>query len=179
MTESNRLTLEERYHREVAKKPYTFPWAGRDWRLPHMAGLDYRIQNKISKFEQLDMDGLEELFEQMIGKDQIDAWGEVEVPGDYLLMVFTDWLEHSGEQPGEDSASNVSSKNTGTKSRRTSGANTPASASRSRSSAKKATPAKRARKKTPTAAELAAQADEEWLAKHQALAGSPPGNSST
>lgn len=170
MTEK-KLTLEERYHRHVAKQPYSFPWQGRDWVLPHMAGLDYRLQNQIAKFDTLDMDELEQLFDRMLGKEQAAEWAQVDVPGDYLTMVFTDWLEHSGEQAGEDSASNDSLKTTGTSSRQTSRASTTTGSSKS-SSAKKATPRKRAPRKATTVkpAGVLTPGDQEWIAGHEALA---------
>ncbi|GAA0494742.1 hypothetical protein Ade02nite_19800 [Paractinoplanes deccanensis] len=173
-----RLTLEERYLRDVAKPPFEFPWAGRVWRLPHIQSLDYRVQGQITRFDTLSVAELEALVERMLGPDQRDEWAQVDVPADFLMMVIAEWLEYSGEDQGEEQASSTSSKSTGTSSRRTSGATT-GSGSSTRSSAKKATPKKRAPRKTAKPTGALTADDQEWLDKHQALAGSQPANSAT
>lgn len=133
-----RRSLQERYYQEVAKEPYEFDWADRAWTMPNLHSLDYRIQSKIFDFASLSGTELETLFGRLLGDGQAEEWAAVEVPGDFLALMFEDWVEYSGESQGEDSASNDSSTNTGTNSRPTSGASTAASGSRRQSSAKRA-----------------------------------------
>lgn len=161
---------------EVRREPYLFKWVGRQWTLPHIGELDYRVQAEIEDISELSLAQVNDLFKRLFGPEQADDWEQATQPGPFLSILFERWIKHSGRKQGESSASKRSSKSTGAKSRPTSGASTP-SASRSRSSAK---PAKRAPRKAarPSAAELAAQVDEQWLERHQELAGSPPGNSS-
>jgi hypothetical protein len=165
---------------EIRRKPYGFVWAGQKWVLPHIGGLDWRTQAKIEEMDALGIDAIFALFAEMFGDAQAERWKQTVQPSDALPLLFERWLAHSKVKQGEDEASNDSSENTGEKSRPTSAPST-ASASPKRSTARK--PAKRAPRKAatkpPTAAELATQVDEEWLAKHQTLAGSPPGRSST
>lgn len=122
---------------EIRKEPYVFTWAGREWALPHLSDLDFRVQLKIENAESLDVNELIALFGEMFGPDQATAWADVPVPTPVLYLLFERWLNHSGAKPGEDSASSSSSKSTGKSSRRTSGATT-ASASRKPSTAKRA-----------------------------------------
>ena len=129
---------------EIAPKPYRFSWAGQEWMLPHLGGLDYRLQAEIENVgENLNnLDYLEGLFARMFGAEQAARWAEVEVPTPVLFMLFDRWVKHSGAKPGEGEASKPSSRSTGRRSRPTSAAST-TSASRKRSTAKKA-PAKAA-----------------------------------
>ncbi|GIM88751.1 hypothetical protein [Paractinoplanes toevensis] len=162
---------------EIRRKPYGFVYSGQRWVLPHIGELDRRIQAELENAESLTFDQIDNLFRRLFGPEQAARWEQVEQPGSKIELFFQRWIAHSGVKPGEEQASSGSSGSTGKSSRPTSGATT-GSASRKRSTAKK--PAKRApRKAAPTAAQLAQQADAEWLAKHQALAASPPGNSST
>jgi hypothetical protein len=168
---------------EIRKEPYRFKWAGREWSLPHLGDLDFRLQMEIENWSTAGVDEVQHMFARILGDEQAAAWADVHVPTPVLMMMFDRWVKHSGAQPGEEPASSDSSGSTGGSSRRTSAGST-GSGSRSQSTAKKATPkkapAKRApRKKAPSAAELAKHADAEWIAKHQALAGSLPENSST
>jgi hypothetical protein len=162
---------------EVARKPYGFVWAGQKWVLPHIGELDYRVQAEIESVSELTLPQINDLFKRLFGPAQADRWDAAPQPGSMLSIFFERWIKHGGRKPGESMASKRSSKSTGAKSRPTSAVST-TSASRSRSSAK---PAKRAPRNAakPTAAELAAQVDAEWLERHQELAGSPPGKSST
>lgn len=128
--------LQARY-REIAADPYTFTWADREWTLPHMRELDYRILTMIEGFETVGLDEVKNLFARIFGNDQADDWDRANVPAAFLLLLFEDWTKYSGGEQGEDEASTPSSKSTGTKSRPTSAANT-TSASRKPSTAKRA-----------------------------------------
>lgn len=162
---------------EVARKPYGFIWAGEKFVLPHIGELDFRVQAEIEGVSELTLPQINDLFRRLFGPAQAERWDAAPQPGPMLSIFFERWIKHGGRKPGESAASKRSSKSTGAKSRPTSAAST-TSASPKRSTAK---PAKRAPRKAakPTAAQLAAQVDAEWLERHQALAGSPPGNSST
>lgn len=129
--------LQARY-REIAAEPYTFTWADREWTVPHMRELDYRILTMIEGFDQVGVDEAKSLFDSIFGGgEQAEAWDRANVPAGFLLFLFEDWTEYSGGEQGEDEASKPSSKSTGTKSRRTSGTTT-TSASPKRSTAKRA-----------------------------------------
>jgi hypothetical protein len=124
-------------YKEIAREPYRFRWAGRDWTLPHMGELDYRIQAEIESTTEFTLDKIDTLFRRMFGPEQADAFNETTVTGPFLAMLFDRWLTHSGVTPGEPEASTPSSETTGAKSRPTSGAST-SSASPKRSTAKRA-----------------------------------------
>lgn len=126
---------------EVRKPPYDFTWSGRDWSMPHMMDQDYRVLARIEGYAELGVDELISLVADLLGKDQRQAWADVDVPTSVLYMLFDRYMKHCGAKAGEDEASSDSSGSTGKSSRRTSGGST-ASASRSRSSAKKAAPEK-------------------------------------
>lgn len=121
---------------EVAREPYVFMWADREWSLPHLGALDYRLQAEIESLQTLDTKQLEELFARIFGPVQAPLWAEVEVPTPVLFMLFDRWVEHSGRKSGESRASKRSSKNTGARSRPTSAASTRGSASAKPSTAK-------------------------------------------
>jgi hypothetical protein len=163
---------------EVARKPYGFIHEGGKWVLPHIGELDYRVQDEIERADELTMDQIHDLFGRLFGPAQKNAWEQTTQPGPKLAILFQRWVKHSGRKQGEEPASEPSSESTGANSKPTSAAST-TSASPKRSSAK---PVKRAPRKAaakPSAAELAAKADAEWLERHQQLAGSPLGSSST
>jgi hypothetical protein len=122
---------------EVAREPYRFQWQGRQWELPHMAELDYRIQDEIENTESFDITAINKLFDRMFGADQAAAFQETRVTAPFLAMLFDRWLKHSGARPGESEASTGSSENTGGSSRPTSPAST-GSGSPKRSTAKRA-----------------------------------------
>ncbi len=126
---------------EIRKEPYVFEWAGREWELPHIAELDFRLLAEIDQIEDkvADLAYHEGLFARLFGK-QAQAWAQVEVPTSVLMMLFDRYVKHAGGELGEGEASKPSSKSTGTKSRRTSGTTTRGSGSRKRSTAKKAAP---------------------------------------
>lgn len=168
---------------EIRRDPYIFTWAAREWTLPHLSDLDFRIQLKIETAESLDVNELIGLFGEMFGAGQAEAWAQVQVPTPVLFLLFERWLKHSGAKPGEDSASSGSSGSTGKSSRRTSGASTASGSRKPSTAAKKAAPAKKAAKRAPRKVTTAAAGpltadDQEWLAKHQKLAASPPASSS-
>jgi hypothetical protein len=124
---------------EIRKEPYQFLWpAGRQWSLPHLSDLDYRLMNRIESYTTLTTTELEALFVEILG-DQAEQWGQTKVPTPVLYMVFERWIKHCGGELGEEPASSGSSGSTGKSSRRTSGGTT-RSGSRSRSTAKKAAP---------------------------------------
>lgn len=127
----------EAAYAEVRRDPYVFAWAGREFTLPHLGNLDYRLQAEIETLSNLDVEHLEGLFARMFGPDQAKVWATVEVPTPVLFMLFDRWITHSGAKPGESPASKPSSKSTGTKSRPTSAATT-TSASPKRPTAKRA-----------------------------------------
>lgn len=122
---------------EVRRDPYVFAWAGRDWSLPHLGNLDYRLQAEIETFNSIDVEQMEGLFARMFGPEQAAAWAAVEVPTPVLFMLFDRWIKHAGAKPGEPPASPPSSKSTGRRSRPTSAGST-TSASPKRSTAKRA-----------------------------------------
>lgn len=127
---------------EIRRDPYVFEWPeGRWWSLPHPGDLDYRLLGELEQIDDkvADLEYLEGLFARIFGPDQAEAWQQVEVPTPVLFLLFDRYMKHAGAELGEDGASNASSKNTGTRSRRTS-AGTTGSASRKRSTAKKAAP---------------------------------------
>jgi hypothetical protein len=148
---------------EIRREPYAFRLNGRDWILPHIQDLDYRVLADIETMNTADVPAILSLFNRMFDPEQAAAWADTPVPNPVLFLLFERWLAHGGAQSGEDSASSGSSGSTGKSSRRTSGGST-GSGSRASSSAKKAAPKKRAPRKAVTV-----QAD--------GLAGSPPGNS--
>lgn len=120
---------------EIRRDPYIFTWAAREWSLPHLGSLDYRLQGEIENSDGLDLAQLESLFARIFGSEQAKAWAAVEVPTPVLFLLFERWVGHSGRKPGEEQASTPSSESTGENSRPTSGAST-TSASRKRSTAK-------------------------------------------
>jgi hypothetical protein len=122
---------------EIRREPYVFTWAAREWALPHIGDLDYRILAEIENYQSLDVTQLLGLFTRMFGPDQAEAWADVSVPTPVLYLLFEHWLEHGGAKLGESAASKPSSGSTGRKSRPTSAANT-TSASRKPSTAKRA-----------------------------------------
>jgi hypothetical protein len=136
MSDTKVHDLQARY-REIAADPYEFTWADRTWKLPSMRSLDYRIQGQIEGYTSIGIAELEGLFNRIMGKDQAEAWADVDVPSDFLMMLFGEWTEFSGAQQGESPASSNSSANTGTSSRRTSGGAT-GSGSPKRSTGKRA-----------------------------------------
>ena len=69
-------------YQEIRREPYTFQWADRQWTLPHLGELDYRLQAEIESVEGLDVKQLENLFARIFGPTQAAAWAQVEVPGD-------------------------------------------------------------------------------------------------
>jgi hypothetical protein len=121
---------------EIRREPYLFTWAARQWQLPHLGGLDYRLQLEIEQTDSWDVDAVQALLARLFGAEQAQAWATVEVPTPVLFMVFERWLAHSGEKMGEDEASTGSSESTGPSSRPTSAAST-GSASPKPSSAKR------------------------------------------
>lgn len=132
---------------EIRKAPYVFTWAGREFSLPHLAELDFRLQMKIEEAQSLDAKELLDLFDEMFGEQQAADFAKVTMPTGALFMLFERWLAHSGAKPGEDSASTGSSGTTGKRSRQTSAGST-GSGSPKRSTAKEA--AKRAPRKAVT-----------------------------
>lgn len=132
---------------EIRKEPYVFTWAGREFSLPHLAELDFRLQMRIEEAQSLGAPELLALFDEMFGPEQAADFAKVTMPTGALFMLFERWLNYSGAKLGEDSASSGSSGSTGKSSRRTSGGTT-GSASPKRSTAKKA--AKRAPRKAVT-----------------------------
>lgn len=127
----------EAAYAEVRRDPYVFAWAGRDWSLPHLGNLDYRLQAEIETLKDLDVEHLEGLFARLFGAEQATAWATVEVPTPVLFMLFDRWIKHSGKKQGESQPSKKSSATTGTRSRATSAGST-TSASPKRSTAKRA-----------------------------------------
>lgn len=100
--------------------PFKFRWAGRDWELPHLAELDYRIQGEIESTEAWTLPAMLDLFRRMFGTEQVQAWDEVEVPGRVIGKLFDQWLTHSGAKPGESQGSDGSSTSSEPKSKPTS-----------------------------------------------------------
>jgi len=152
---------------EIRREPYFFTWSGREWSLPHIGDLDYRVLAEIESMDAIDTEQVLSLFSRMFTADQVAAWAEVQVPTPVLFMLFERWVAHGGGKLGEAPASSGSSGSIGKSSRRTSGSST-VSASRKSSSAK---PKKAAAKRTPRKAAAAPAVVE--------LADSPPGSSST
>lgn len=126
----------QRAYQAIRRQPYTFQWADRQWTLPHLGELDYRLQAEIESVEGLDVKALENLFARIFGPTQAAAWAQVEVPTPVLMMLFDRWVKHAGGELGEQPASKPSSVSTGRKSRPTSGPTT-TSASPKRSTAKR------------------------------------------
>jgi len=164
-------------YREVRHKPYGFVFAGERWVLPHARSLGPKALAALEAADEgMTLEQLGELFRLMFGPEQAARWDALDPGSDVYQPFFTRWMAHSGVKLGEEPASSDSSESTGGSSKPTSDASTP-SGSRKRSTAKKA-PAKRAPRKAaksaaPSAVELATQAGEAWLARHQELASRP------
>jgi hypothetical protein len=123
---------------EIVREPYHFKWQGRDWSLPHMGELDFRLQSEIESMEEFTLDAIDKLFKRIFGPEQAADWAQTTVTGPFLAMLFERWLAHSGVKSGESEASNESSESTGEKSRPTSEPTTTVSASPKPSTAKRA-----------------------------------------
>jgi hypothetical protein len=125
-------------YKAVAREPYRFRWVGREWALPHIGELDYRLQAEIEDISELSLAQVDDLFRRLFGPEQADDWAQATQPGQFLSLLFERWIKHSGRKPGESPASKRSSKSTGAKSRPTSAASTPGSDSPKPSTAKRA-----------------------------------------
>jgi hypothetical protein len=142
---SDGLDLDAAYS-EVVSGPFRFRWAGRWWELPHFLELDRRALGKFNALAQMpDSDDLEAIADRVgdvlraaFGDDEATAaaFAETPQPPLKLLMLFNQWKNHSGVDPGEAPSSNGSSGSTAEPSKRTSRATT-ASGSAGRSTARR------------------------------------------
>lgn len=128
---------------ENGVEPFRFRWADQWWELPHLLMLDFEVQARVEEFDPTTTtkDDINIFFVDVMGQEQADRWRQVTRPAPMLMAMLRQWVKHSGGTPGESAASDGSSKSTGRPSKRTSTGGT-GSASRTRSTAKKATPAK-------------------------------------
>jgi hypothetical protein len=130
----------QRVYAEKVGGPFRFKWADRWWTMPNMRSLDFEAQDRIENLDAAaaTKDSLNELFDDLLGKEQGPAWRDVDRPIEMILDMFNAWLEHSKAKLGESPASAGSSKSTGRPSSRTSNASTGSA------SAKPSKPRKRA-----------------------------------
>lgn len=117
---------------EAEKRAFTFPYAGRTWRIRRQEDIDWRL---LKRSITGDVEAVDAIFEHGMGPDQYAAWGDVDQMKSVVSAIFQDYMEFCGIDPGKSENSTGSSESTETPSR-------PASKRPTRSTSRTSSPAR-------------------------------------